>query len=160
MTIASAITGLKNLTDAEYLAQEYVGATELTLVSLSYVLGLKRASKAEIKRLTLNAEKMLIICDLYRESVTWGSLSFPKFPLVKGLLDSAGERKGPTLTLEIRAALNLWVAKQRSVETAKPEIVCSEGGTCVFTPDLEYDASGRTLNCEKCGEPKPRKKKA
>lgn len=30
---------------------------------------------------------------------------------------------------------------------------CTEGGLCVFTPDLEYDSTGQTINCEKCGEP-------
>lgn len=28
---------------------------------------------------------------------------------------------------------------------------CVEGGLCEFTPDFEYDSSGQTLNCEKCG---------
>ena len=29
---------------------------------------------------------------------------------------------------------------------------CSEGGLCEFTPDLEYDSTGETVNCSKCGE--------
>lgn len=31
------------------------------------------------------------------------------------------------------------------------EVECEEGGHCQFTPDLEYDPSGETINCEKCG---------
>lgn len=32
---------------------------------------------------------------------------------------------------------------------------CSEGGDCEFEPDLEYDDTGDTINCVKCGEPPP-----
>ena len=28
---------------------------------------------------------------------------------------------------------------------------CQEGGNCIFEPDLEYDSSGNSINCEKCG---------
>lgn len=30
---------------------------------------------------------------------------------------------------------------------------CDEGGVCEFEPDIEYDDSGQTINCVKCGEP-------
>jgi hypothetical protein len=28
---------------------------------------------------------------------------------------------------------------------------CLEGEYCEFTPDWEYDPSGKTVSCEKCG---------
>lgn len=31
------------------------------------------------------------------------------------------------------------------------DVTCPEGGLCEFTADLEYDPSGQTINCEKCG---------
>lgn len=37
-------------------------------------------------------------------------------------------------------------------ETKCPD---SPDGKHSFTPDLEYDSSGRTINCEYCGELKP-----
>lgn len=37
-------------------------------------------------------------------------------------------------------------------ETDSPR-VCTEGGECIYTADLEYDESGETINCEKCGRP-------
>lgn len=36
---------------------------------------------------------------------------------------------------------------------------CSEGGDHEFTPDFEYDSTGETINCSKCGEPEPMPKK-
>lgn len=32
---------------------------------------------------------------------------------------------------------------------------CPEGGDHDFTLDVEYDATGQTVNCSKCGEAKP-----
>lgn len=44
------------------------------------------------------------------------------------------------------------------VETVVPP-PCPEradGGPHEFTPDIEYDASGETVNCEHCGEEPPK----
>jgi len=35
----------------------------------------------------------------------------------------------------------------------------SPDGEHNFTPDIEYDITGKTVNCEYCGEPEPRKGK-
>lgn len=29
---------------------------------------------------------------------------------------------------------------------------CNEGGECIFSKDMEYDPTGKTINCEKCGQ--------
>ena len=47
------------------------------------------------------------------------------------------------------ALLGLRAAE--ALRVSKPE-QCPEGGVHEYSPDLEYDPSGQTINCEKCGE--------
>jgi len=47
----------------------------------------------------------------------------------------------------------LKIAEHEMGAAPRPKRHCSEGGYCVFSADAEYDATGNTVNCEKCGEP-------
>lgn len=41
--------------------------------------------------------------------------------------------------------------ERKSCEEPWPSRRCDEGGECVFSLDLEYDPTGETINCERCG---------
>lgn len=51
--------------------------------------------------------------------------------------------------------VELYAKSGHMLLDVEPEGSCSEGGDHDFTPDLEYDATGQTVNCSKCGEAKP-----
>lgn len=56
-----------------------------------------------------------------------------------------------THALTVRAELDRFQALRPDAGEHPNVKQCEEGGECLFTPDLEYDSTGQTINCEKCG---------
>jgi len=48
-------------------------------------------------------------------------------------------------------SLELAFPKRSGIYPAVVEDDCLEGGACQYSPDFEYDPSGNTVACEKCG---------
>jgi hypothetical protein len=57
--------------------------------------------------------------------------------------------------------VNRSIAATEIVNDSIQRLDCADSpdGKHQFAPDLEYDSTGETINCEYCGEPKPDKKR-
>lgn len=66
-------------------------------------------------------------------------------------IGNAKQRPFDEKPYDLLSAADLLAIVKKSVKPPGPPPACPEGGVCNYTPDIEYDATGETINCEKCG---------